>query len=101
MAKQNVISQDVTDRIKKATQSLRDALNNNTNSMHDNLKVIERVKLDMANLTLQIAIEKKDKREILRVYDYVRDIDMDNIGDKALLDEYDLLVDQANDILYS
>lgn len=53
-----------------------------------------------ANLMLIQAIADKDRQAIIDAYDYVREINMVDC-DHELLQEYDALVEQANDILYS
>ncbi len=47
---------------------------------------------------LKEAIENEDKAEISRLYDEAKTIDLDKVS-YSTFEEYDALVDQANDIL--
>lgn len=64
------------------------------------VSIAEDNKLRAINTQLNKAIEKKDKKQILSLYDEANKIDFDSVGVSAG-ETYDELVSKANDILYS
>lgn len=56
-------------------------------------------RMNELNSLLKAAINKRDKRFISRLYNLYNTIDLERVSD-CLFNEYDSLVDRANDILY-
>lgn len=55
-------------------------------------------KLAKINVSLYSAILSKDKKGIISLYDEANKLNLDIVDDK-IFDEYDKLVDEANEIL--
>lgn len=70
-----------------------------TYTTHDDTNYLH---LSLINRDLKAAIRDRDKARILDLYDFAKTVDFDELAEDqcyAILEEYDNLVDQGNEIL--